>query len=389
MRRHSHSMRRRSSSRLIPRHELFAGFQQGEVSSRARVEHARRAGGFEESGESRRSVERVQTGGVRERDAGLRRDGDDDRARAVGRHGGATVGLELLRGLRLEEHRLRRRDAPAAREAVAQSHLDRAGAATGAVGRGGCEEERGGFGGGGRRDAAFVEKNLAALGSERDRTWGCAPTVRRGWRTAVGTLVHERRREPRRAVRGRGRRADGIDEEPRGDGTYLGNVKIVRAEVELIACVANGRRRTSARSDPGGEGGPRRDEKGGTSWGTTDASRRTTQGDHASLRRGDEIIKVAEFHRAGESRHRVDSPATQGVRGPTRVRHLIPVPVPVPVPRGRPSASPTRARKSFSPQFWLTGVSREPTRARVASRRYRDDGVDAIARRMYSYLRST
>ena len=69
--------------------------------------------------------------------------------------------------------------------------------------------------------------------------------------------------------------------------------------------------------------------------------------------------------------------------------YLIPVPVPVPVPRGRPSASPTRARKSFSPQFWLTGVSREPTRARVASRRYRDDGVDAIARRMYSYLRST
>ena len=143
MRRHSHSMRRRSSSRLIPRHELFAGFQQGEVSSRARVEHARRAGGFEESGESRRSVERVQTGGVRERDAGLRRDGDDDRARAVGRHGGATVGLELLRGLRLEEHRLRRRDAPAAREAIAQSHLDRAGAASGAVGRG-REEERGG-----------------------------------------------------------------------------------------------------------------------------------------------------------------------------------------------------------------------------------------------------
>ena len=169
MSRGHHSMRR-SSSCLIPRHELFAGFQQGEVSSRARVEHARRAGGFEESGESRRGVERVQTGGVRERDAGLRRDGDDDRARAVGRHGGATVGLELFRGLRLEEHRLGRRDAPAAREAIAQSHLDRAGAATGAVGRG-REEERGGFGGGGRRDATFVEKNLAALGSERDGTW--------------------------------------------------------------------------------------------------------------------------------------------------------------------------------------------------------------------------
>ena len=388
MRRHSHSMRRRSSSRLIPRHELFAGFQQGEVSSRARVEHARRAGGFEESGESRRSVERVQTGGVRERDAGLRRDGDDDRARAVGRHGGATVGLELLRGLRLEEHRLGRRDAPAAREAVAQSHLDRAGAATGAVGRG-REEERGGFGGGGRRDAAFVEKNLAALGSERDGTWDARlrSDAGGGRRWAPSSTSGGANRDARCGVADDVR--TGSTRNRAGDGTYLGNVKIVRAEVELIACVANGRRRTSARSDPGGEGGPRRDEKGGTSWGRTDASRRTTQGDHASLRRGDEIIKVAEFHRAGESRHRVDSPATQGVRGPTRVRHLIPVPVPVPVPRGRPSASPTRARKSFSPQFWLTGVSREPTRARVASRRYRDDGVDAIARRMYSYLRST
>lgn len=176
---------------------------------------------------------------------------------------------------------------------------------------------------------------------------GCAPTVRRGWRTAVGTLVHDggANRDARSGVADDAR--TGSMKNRAGEGTYLGNVKIVRAEVELIACVANGRRRTSARSDPGGEGGPRRDEKGGTSWGTTDASRRTTQGDHAGLRRGDEIIEVAEFHRAGESRHRVDSPATQGVRGPTRVLLLIPVPV----PRGPSACSPTRARKSFSPQF--------------------------------------
>lgn len=126
----------------------------------------------------------------------------------------------------------------------------------------------------------------------------------------------------RAAARNRDARGGGGDDARTGstrdramDGTYLGNVQIVRAEVELIACVAEWRRGASSRSDPGGEGRPRRDPSGGdVGGGTTNASSRTAQGDHARLRRGDEIIEVAEFHRAGKSRHRVDSPATRVAR---------------------------------------------------------------------------
>ena len=379
MRRHSHSMRRRSSSRLIPRHELFAGFQQGEVSSRARVEHARRAGGFEESGESRRGVERVQTGGVRERDAGLRRDGDDDRARAIGRHGGATVGLELLRGLRLEEHRLGRRDAPAAREAVAQSHLDRAGAATGAVGRG-REEERGGS-----VEAGDATPRLWRRTSPPwvRRGWnvGCAPTVRRGWRTAVGTLVHDggANRDARSGVADDARTGSMRNRAGRGRTSGTSRSFAPRSSLSPASRMGGeGRRRGQIRAGRGA-----RDEmkKAGRLGG------RRTHPD-APLRATTQACDGAMKSSRSPSFTAPENPAIAWTR-----------------PRRRVCAA--RRECSSSYQYHVDHQPRRRSRAnhfrhnfadgslaradarRVASRRYRDDGEDAIARRMYSYLRST
>ena len=104
--------------------EFLSSLQEGEIARGGGVEHRDDPHGLEEPRQTLRGVEGGEPRGVRQGRAGLRSDGHHRHASTAGLRARRHLLLELVDALRLEEHRLRGRDAAAAREAVGEGNLD-------------------------------------------------------------------------------------------------------------------------------------------------------------------------------------------------------------------------------------------------------------------------
>jgi len=119
----------RARARPEPRVPLSAAQEGGGGAARglggAHVNDEGSAEGAEEPGDARGGLGRRN--GVVRSDGGpaLRRDGGDERGGRAGGGVGGAPGHELIDGLLRDQHALRRRDAPRAREAVVQRDLGR------------------------------------------------------------------------------------------------------------------------------------------------------------------------------------------------------------------------------------------------------------------------